>query len=145
MHPFGSEFLLGSTDINGSPQFLLAVVLEVHEFGVSKDKPAHLPVPAGQGGHSSPFLVEPAWLERLLLGPKPHKRLVLQNTPASAPWNHQPTLKMKNKLWLQYIRLLCLIWSILFGYIGRVQKKLSKIITRCQIQIKMCLWLPISW
>ncbi len=93
----GTEGLLRSSDVNGSLQFLLTVVLEIHEFRVSKDEPAHLPVPAGQSGHPSTFLVQPAWLERILLCPEPHEGLVFQNTPAPAPRDHQPTLKKKNK------------------------------------------------
>lgn len=37
-------FLLGSSDVDGSLQLLLAVVLVVHQFAVPQDKPAHLPV-----------------------------------------------------------------------------------------------------
>lgn len=38
------EILLGSSDVDGSLQLLLAVVVVVHQFAVPQYKPAHLPV-----------------------------------------------------------------------------------------------------
>lgn len=82
-------FSLGQADVDGSLQFLFAVVVIVHEFGVPQDKPAHFPVSAGQRGQTSALLIEPARLQRLLLRAKPHEGVVLQNAPTSAPRDHQ--------------------------------------------------------
>lgn len=89
---------LGCADINGSFKLLLAVILKVHELRVPQHEPAHLPVTPRQGGHASSFLVKPARFDRVLLGPKPHKCFVLQDTPAATPRDHETTL-MKERRW----------------------------------------------
>lgn len=83
--------LLGCADINGSFQFLLTVVLKVHELRLPQNEPAHFPVATRQGGHSSSFFVKPARFEGFLLGPKPHEGLILQDTPATTPRDHKTT------------------------------------------------------
>lgn len=89
--------LLGCADIDGSLQLLLAVVLKVHELGLPKDEPTHLPVAPGQRGHSSSFLVKPTGLDRVLLGPKPHEGLVLQDAPATTPRDHEAACEKKRE------------------------------------------------
>lgn len=84
-----NRLLLGCADINGSFQLLLTVVLKVHELRLPQDEPAHLPVAPRQGGHSSPFLVKPTGLDGVLFGPEPHEGLVLQDAPATTPWDHE--------------------------------------------------------
>lgn len=85
------EPLLGCADINGSFQLLFTVILKVHELRLSQNEPAYLPVASRQGGHSSSFLVKPTRFDGVLLGPKPHEGLVLQDTPATTPWDHEAT------------------------------------------------------
>lgn len=83
------KVLPGCADIDGPLQLLLAVALKVHELRLPQDEPAHLPVAPGQGGHSSSFLVKPTGFEGVLLGPKPHEGLVLQDAPTTTPRDHQ--------------------------------------------------------
>lgn len=83
--------LLGRADIDGSFQLLFAVVVKVHELRLAQNKPTHLPVAPRQGGHAPSFLVKPTGFDGVLLGPKPHEGLVLQDTPAATPRDHQAT------------------------------------------------------
>lgn len=64
---------------------LLAVVLKVHESALPQHEPTALPVAAGQRGRAASLLVQPALLQRLLLGSEPQEGLILQNTPAPLP------------------------------------------------------------
>lgn len=68
---------------------LLAVVLEVHQFALPQHEPAPLPVAPRQRGRATALLVQPALLERLLLGTEPQEGLVLQDAPAPLPRVHQ--------------------------------------------------------
>lgn len=43
------EIILGSSDVDGSFQLLLTVVVIVHQLTVSQHKPAHLPVSEAEG------------------------------------------------------------------------------------------------
>lgn len=97
------EPLLGRADINGSLQLLFSVVLKVHELRLPQDEPAHLPVAARQRGHPSSFLVEPAGFDGVLLGPKPHEGLILQDTPATPPRDHETAWERETERMFIYV------------------------------------------
>lgn len=45
------EIILGSSDVDGSFQLLLAVIVVVHQFTVPQHKPAHFPVSEAEGNN----------------------------------------------------------------------------------------------
>lgn len=61
------SILPGCVDIDGSFQFLFTVIVKVHQFILTQDKPAHLPVPPRQRARPSTFFIQPATLHRVLL------------------------------------------------------------------------------
>lgn len=83
--------VLGVVHVQHPLHLLLAVVLKVHQLALPQHKPAALPVATGQRGRAAALLVQPALLQRLLLGPEPQEGLVLQNAPTPLPRVHQAT------------------------------------------------------